>query len=141
MIGTFVGAFDFVTILWDDLPRIFEQIFQSVVNFAISAAEDVGNFFIEAYISIRDLVDLSDSEADRLRDALLLDFSESRYEIQQFSALFGTEIGDASEQFQRAFSVDYVGAATDAAGRALSGLSSAFQDNLDEVIASREGYR
>lgn len=112
IIGTFVGTYNAIKTLWNNLPQLFKDIFANIVNYGAGAAESLANYFISGLKSIatgvKGIAPETATAIETALDGLKLELP--RLEVGKGVKDSFKEVG---KEYMAAFDVDYVGKAGD----------------------------
>jgi len=138
VIGAWVGAFNAIKAIWENLPDVMRFVFASVVNFGASAVEMLLNAW---QIGLRKIAELGQAiapdMAGRLNAALdAATIKLPRMEVADSAKNAAAEVGKA---FTDAFNKDYVGSAAESFMKRARDISAKrrAQDAADSTNALR----
>jgi len=112
IIGTMVGAFDAIKVVWDKFPQIMKSAFVGAVNFAAEKAEELVNVW---QLALRGIAKLSEEAFPKMAKSLndALDNSRinlPRLEMPKDSA---AALSDIKKAVTDAYTPDYIGGIAD----------------------------
>lgn len=112
MIGTFVGAYNAIKLLWNNAPQLFKDIFANIVNYGAEAVEKLSGSFVSGLKSIASGVKgIAPETAAAIEGAL----DGLKLELPRMEVGKGVKdtIAEVGKEYKAAFNTDYVGKAGD----------------------------